>query len=172
MRTLEARYAMALFQLTHDEEGLRRGVESLTGDETLWQALNNPCISREEKDKVLCRLLEGEVGPALLNFFRLVCRRERFALLPAIEREYHLLALKAEGGAQAVYRCAREPEQGDLEKIGEALRKRHGLSKVEFHVVVDPELMGGFMVQLEGVTYDKSVRGMLRAMRRSLKERD
>ena len=45
-------------------------------------------------------------------------------------------------------------------------------SKVEFQVVVDPQLLGGFVVQLEGVTYDKSVRSMLRGLRRSLKERE
>lgn len=172
MRTLETRYALALFELTQDEEGLRAGAELLMGDQNLWEALNTPCIPREEKDKVLCRLLEGKTSPALLNFFRLLCRRERFSLLPAIEEKYHQLKLKQEGGAQALFRCARQPDPADLARIGEALKKRHGLSKVEFHVELDPEVLGGFVIQLEGITYDKSVRGVLRGLRRSLKERE
>lgn len=172
MRTLETRYALALFELTQDEEGLRTGAERLMKDQSLWQALNNPCIPREEKDKVLCRLLEGKIGPVLLNFFRLLCRRERLSLLPAIEKEYHQLKLAQEGGAEAVFRCVRQPDPADLARIGEALKKRHGLSKVEFHVELDPELLGGFVIQLNGITYDKSVRGMLHGLRRSLKERE
>ena len=37
---------------------------------------------------------------------------------------------------------------------------------------LEPELLGGFVIHLQGTTYDKSVRGMLRGLRRSLKERE
>ena len=82
MRTLETRYALALLDLTQDEAGLEKAAGLLTGDDALWQALNNPCIPGKEKDRVLCRLLEGTVGKELLSFFRLLCARERLALLP------------------------------------------------------------------------------------------
>ena len=36
---------------------------------------------------------------------------------------------------------------------------------------LDPSLIGGFVIQLGDMTYDKSVRGMLRGLQRSLKER-
>ena len=85
MRTLETRYALALLDLTQDEAGLEKAAGLLTGDAALWQALNNPCIPGKEKDRVLSRLLEGTVGKELLSFFRLLCARERLALLPAIQ---------------------------------------------------------------------------------------
>lgn len=68
MRTLETRYALALLDLTQDEAGLEKAAGLLTGDAALWQALNNPCIPGKEKDRVLCRLLEGTVGKELLSF--------------------------------------------------------------------------------------------------------
>ena len=71
-----------------------------------------------------------------------------------------------------MYRCARQPDPADLARLGDALKKRHGLSRIEFQVMLDPQLLGGFVLQLKGVTYDKSVRGMLRDLRRSLKERE
>ena len=172
MRTLETRYAQALLELTGDEEGLRAGGSLLTGDPALWKALNNPCVPGKEKDRVLCRLLEGKVSRELFSFFRLLCRRERLSLLPALQRRYHQLKLEREGGALAVYRCARQPDPADLARLGDALKKRHGLSRIEFQVMLDPQLLGGFVLQLKGVTYDKSVRGMLRDLRRSLKERE
>ena len=84
----------------------------------------------------------------------------------------HQLKLEREGGAQAVYCCARQPAPADLARIEEVLKRRHGLSKVEFQVKLEPELLGGFVIHLQGTTYDKSVRGMLRGLRRSLKERE
>lgn len=172
MRTLETRYALALLELTGDEAALEAGAARLMGEPALWQALLNPCIPAGEKDRVLCRALEGTAEGALLGFFRLLCRRERLPLLPAIRQRYHQLKLEREGGAQALFCCAREPAPEDLARIGEALEKRRGLSRVEFSVRLQPELLGGFVIHLGGVTYDKSVRGMLRGLRRSLKERE
>lgn len=172
MRTLETRYALALYELTGDEEGLRSGASLLMGDPELWQAMRNPCIPAREKDRVLCRLLEGRLPQVDLDFFRLLCRRERLELLPGIVSRFHQLKLEGEGGAVAVYRCAREPDPEDLTRIGEALKRRHGLTKVEFQVELDPELLGGFTIQIGGTTYDKSVRGMLGQLRRTLKERE
>ena len=36
---------------------------------------------------------------------------------------------------------------------------------------MDPSLLGGFTLELEGVTYDKSVRGALAGLTRQLEER-
>ena len=59
-----------------------------------------------------------------------------------------------------------------MQRIGKALEKRRGFGHIEFHVVVDPSLLGGFVIHVGGVTYDKSVAGMLQGLRRSLKERE
>lgn len=40
-----------------------------------------------------------------------------------------------------------------------------------FEIRIDPSLLGGFTLELEGVTYDKSVRGALAGLSRQLEER-
>ena len=44
-------------------------------------------------------------------------------------------------------------------------------SDILFDVRMDPSLLGGFTLELEGVTYDKSVRGALAGLTRQLEER-
>ena len=44
MRTLETRYALALFELIRDEEGLQAAAALLQKEPSLWQALNDPCV--------------------------------------------------------------------------------------------------------------------------------
>ena len=59
MRTLETRYALALFELIRDEEGLQAAAALLQKEPSLWQALNDPCVPRAEKDRVLCAVFGG-----------------------------------------------------------------------------------------------------------------
>ena len=45
---------------------------------------------------------------------------------------------------------------------------RHGYRAVTFEIVTDETLLGGFTAEIDGVTYDKSVRGQLRALAHDL----
>ena len=156
MRPLEQRYAQALFELTQEEAQFRSDTEFLTGDSSLWKVLCSPCVSTAEKHALLERLL---------------CDRERIFLLPRILTCYHALCLDAEQAAEATLRCARPLAEADREQLSQALCRLHGKNRVELLTRLDPSLIGGFVIQLGDMTYDKSVRGMLRGLQRSLKER-
>ena len=64
-----------------------------------------------------------------------------------------------------------ELEAGELDKLRRALCRLHRKKDIQFDLRVDPELLGGFTLGIEGVTYDKSVRGALRRLEQQLKER-
>ena len=59
----------------------------------------------------------------------------------------------------------------ELDKLRRALCRLHRKKDIQFDLRVDPELLGGFTLDIEGVTYDKSVRGALRRLGRQLEER-
>ena len=50
-------------------------------------------------------------------------------------------------------------------------RRRHGRAGVEMQVIVDPSLVGGFVLEIDGTTYNKSVSGQLHRLARRLQER-
>ena len=64
-----------------------------------------------------------------------------------------------------------ELEAGELDKLRRALCRLHRKKDIQFDLRVDPALLGGFTLDIEGVTYDKSVRGALRRLEQQLKER-
>ena len=66
--------------------------------------------------------------------------------------------------------CARPLTEDQLSRLKETLCRLHRLKKVELEVRVDPALLGGLRLELQGVTYDKSVRGGLDALARTLGE--
>ena len=85
---------------------------------------------------------------------------------PAVEPEKKGRVL-----ARCVVTCARAPGEEELNKLRAALCRLHHKKDIQFDIRVEPALLGGFTLDIEGVTYDKSVRGALRRLERQLEER-
>ena len=81
------------------------------------------------------------------------------------------LELARRGGARCVLTCVHPLEAEELEKLRAALCRLHHKKEIVFDVRTDPALLGGFTLDIEGVRYDKSVRGALGRMGRQLEER-
>lgn len=68
-------------------------------------------------------------------------------------------------------RCVRIPDEARQEKMRAALCKLHHRDRIFLKITTDPDLLGGFLLKIDGVTYDHSVRGQLRSLARQLQER-
>lgn len=168
MSELAARYAGALGALGCREADLREARELLTGDAALWAALTSPAISPCEKGAVLSRLPLPRENPFLLPFCRLLCDKGRMGLLGEITQEFHKQVLRKENRAVCVLTCVRTPGADLLAALEGRLCSLHHRGGIEWVVRTDPALLGGFTLEIEGVTYDKSVRGQLRTLARRL----
>lgn len=69
----------------------------------------------------------------------------------------------------AELRIAGPYEHSDIEKICHGFEKKLG-KKLEFKIIQDAALIGGFLAYIDGKAYDMSVRARLRAVRQSLAE--
>ena len=171
MNQLAERYARALFLVTRGEEDLREVCDLLTGTPALWDALVSPAVSVAEKQAVLDRLPQLSGRPVLLHFTKLLAEKGRMALLPDIVTAFSALILELRNAATCVMTCVRPPRAEEQARIKEMLCKLHGKSEVLLDIRIDPTLLGGFLLEIEGVTYDKSVCGQLRRLSRHLQER-
>ena len=171
MSDLARRYAQALYGLTDDEEALRRTAGALMENTALWSVLRSPAVRAEEKERILARLPDLEDCETLLNFYQLLADKGRMDLLPEILDAFQDLALAQRDCARCVLTCVRPLEAAELSKLRLALCRLHHKRDILFDVRMDPSLLGGFTLELEGVTYDKSVRGALAGLTRQLEER-
>ena len=171
MSELAARYAKALYSVGPDEGTLQETARAMMEDAELWEALCSPAVQPGEKKRVLLRLplLDGHI--ILQRFYGLLAEKGRMELLPEIITAFEDQDLAAHGKARCVMTCAHEPEQAELDKLREALCKLHQKSDILFEIRVDPALVGGFTLEIGGMTYDKSVRGALAGLSRQLEER-
>lgn len=171
MNELARRYAEALYQISPNEDALDSTAQVLMEDAPLWESLHSPAIQAWEKERVLARLPQLDGHGLLLRFYCLLAQKGRMALLPDILDAFHDKALAQRGAVRCRMTCVRAPGQAELEKLKKALCRLHHKQDMEFDVRIDPSLLGGFTLEIEGVTYDKSVRGALVGLTRQLEER-
>mgnify|MGYP002548481331 CR=1 FL=1 len=65
---------------------------------------------------------------------------------PDILEEVHQLELAADGGAVCVMTCAHKPDQAALDDVRRAVCRLRNLDRVVLQVKIDPELLGGFVL--------------------------
>ena len=170
MSTAALQYAAALQETGCTLAQLDAAAAYLTGSAPLWEALCSPAVEANEKVAVLRRLPDFPGEGKLQDFLTVLARRGRFPLLPSIVAQYRQLKRREAGEGLCLLRCARDPGDQALAPVAQFLCKKHGYQAITFEIVVDPEVLGGFVLEIDGVTYDKSVRGQLQALAQSLQK--
>jgi F0F1-type ATP synthase delta subunit len=102
------------------------------------------------------------------RFVDLLVEKGRVALIPAIARSYRSLLDREAGIERASLVSARPLPSETVESIRGAWKKASGASKVEFTVVQDPALIGGFVLRTDSVRYDWSVAGRVKRLGQEL----
>lgn len=171
MSQTAARYAKALYETGCPEQTLRDTATLILSSNELCEALISPAVRFQEKQAVLHRLPFANCPEQLMHFYELLAEKGRFALLSDILYEYHLLTLAAANQTICHMRCAQMPSDDMVVDIAKAMCKQHHRAGVEMQVSIDPSLLGGFVLEIDGTTYNKSVSGQLHRLARRLQER-
>ncbi|MGH9887413.1 MAG: ATP synthase F1 subunit delta, partial [bacterium] len=146
---------------------LDEAVRMLKSSRELQQTLDHPALPLEKKKKVLAALFAGRGSALLLKLVDLLVERRRLPLLPDLARTYGSL-WNAHRGVLAAEAVSAAPLSKDEEKaLQKALATLTG-KDVELVARVDPALLGGLLVNMDGRTYDGSVRTRLVALREHL----
>ena len=165
------RYAAALFGAAgHDAKAVRAAAEALMADQPLWTALQSRAVTLTEKKQLIRDAAELDGQEALKTFLGLAAEADALGELPAILAEYSRLALAAQGGVECRVTCARQPDEATQEAIRQAVCKLRGASNAVLEIRIDPAILGGFVLDVDGVTYDRSVKGRLDRLARGMQD--
>jgi F-type H+-transporting ATPase subunit delta len=128
------------------------------------KTFESPVLSEEEKSKALAALCDkAGVTPIARRFLGMLARKNRLKSLEPITREAEALLIERKGGLIGELVSAVPLDAGALSGVIEALSKR--LQKqVHLNTRVDPALVAGMKVTINGVTYDGTVRSKLDRM--------
>lgn len=169
-------YASALFEAAQ-EQGRLAAVREELGDflaatdsvPELGALLENPEVDSDTKAGVIRDLL-ADADELVRNFLLLVVQKGRAAELPEIAREFDQLVARAEGRLEVELTTAVELTDDEASDILRQIESASG-RRIEATRGVDPDLIGGFILQAGTFRVDASVRGRLDRLRHQLVRR-
>ena len=172
--SLARRYTRALFQLAHEagqEEVIGQQVDDFFAaynGSDLRTVLTNPAFDVATRKRILIQVGNTQKLSVLtIHFLSLLLERDRLGHLPGIVSCYRRLLNEAKGRVDAKVVSATALDLALTEQVRERLRGLSG-KDVVLKQEVDPSLLGGIMVELEGKVYDGSIRTQLEKMKQRI----
>ena len=173
MSVVDRVYANALFEAARERdklepvrEQLREVVNAEAQVPELRELLRNPQLDPRARAAAIGDVL-GDADELLRNFLLVLADKGRTAQLEEIAREFERLVAEHEGVVHAELTTAVELSDDEAGKLLQQIEQASG-RKVEATRAVDPDLIGGIVLQVGSHRLDASVRGRLDRLRRQL----
>jgi F-type H+-transporting ATPase subunit delta len=128
--------------------------------------LENPEADSRIKADVLARVAEGS-DELVVNFVRLAAEKGRAGELTQIVDEFDVLVAAEQRILDVELTTANELSDADFDRILGQIEEASG-RKVQASRKVDPDLIGGIVLQAGSMMLDASVRGRLERLRHDL----
>jgi F-type H+-transporting ATPase subunit delta len=172
----ERLYARALFEAAQErssvdavQRDLGAFADAVEGTPELAAFLANPQVDSVAKAGVLGELSDG-ADELVHNFLRLLAGKGRAGQIPGIRDEFQALVDRAQGRVAVELTTAYELSDDEAAAIVAQIEQASG-RQVEATRKVDPELVGGMILQAGSLRVDASVRGRLERLRHELATR-
>jgi len=147
-------------------EALSDFARAITDTPELRTVLRNPQLEPSAKGRILADLA-GDEDELFRNFLQLIAEKGRAGEIEAIAGEFERLIAREERRLTVELVTARELTDAEAGEIIGQIEQAAG-RKVEATRSVDPDLLGGFVLQAGSYRADASVRGRLERLRREL----
>ena len=176
MAVVHRTYARALYDAAQEpgrlatvREELADFVQAMRDVPELRAVLTNPQVDRRAKAAALESLL-AEGDELVRNFLRLLAEKGRIGELDEVQVEFERLVAAAEGQLDVELTTAYELSEDEMGAIVDQIAQASG-RRVRATRSVDPDLIGGIVLQVGSRRVDASVRGRLERLRRELTTR-
>lgn len=166
--TLARPYAKAAFALAQNAGELAQWSNklaisaALSADSAISGLIHSPKVKLTQRVAVLLPPSESNDSP-FARFLHTLAENARLPLLPEIAREFELLRAQAEGTLTVQVTTALPIEHAQQQQLIDKLSKRFA-RRVSLEIVLQPDLIGGAIVNAGSVVIDGSVRGKLLRM--------
>jgi F-type H+-transporting ATPase subunit delta len=140
--------------------------EATSSVDELRILLENPEVDSRVKEDVLAEIAAGS-DELVVNFVKLLAEKGRAAELDEVAAELDALVAAEERILDVELTTAHELSDKDFERITKQIEKASGRT-VQAERKVDPDLIGGIVLQAGSMRLDASVRGRLERLRHDL----
>ena len=172
---LHARYANAVYTsaskagaLDQVESELLAIANTAATSPAFAQFLENPLISRDDKEKTVTSLLKSKVSPTTLNLMTTLAGNARLSETAKIVDTYSQLMKAGRGEVSATIISADPLTKAQTDAVASAMKNQVGSGKkVVLSTEVDPSILGGLQVQIGDQFLDLSVKSRIDELART-----
>ncbi|MCP9775223.1 F0F1 ATP synthase subunit delta [Cyanobium sp. HWJ4-Hawea] len=171
LNSIATPYAEALLQVAESRKETDIVAEQAKGLLAVWnsspelrQALASPVLEPESKKMALAKLFDDQLTPSFQNLLKLLADRQRISVLDAVLRRFLELYRDLRNITLAKVTSATELSEEQKEQLNKKVQLIAGTKAVEFDLVVDPSLIGGFIVSMGSQVIDASLSGQVRRL--------
>ncbi len=162
--TIGTTYGTALLQAARETgkcdlilEEARQILDILEREPEFYGFINYPAISAAEKKAVIKNVFSGQICQELLNLLYIVVDKGRTYHLPKIFKAYEDMLHHEEGVSYGTIYSVESLKPQQLEKL-EAETSRLLRETVKLENKLDPKLIGGVKILVDGRIIDASIR--------------
>ena len=157
------------------EEGIAQPVlqemeclqEAFRQNPDYFRLLSNMTLSKEERVGIVDETFRGQVHVYVLNFLKILVERGAVHTFRECAKAYAECYNQDHRVLDAMVTTARPLDDTQRARMIEKLRRMSG-KEVALRETVDPDVMGGVLLQMDGKRYDNTVRHRLEAIRQAM----
>ncbi|MEO1433980.1 MAG: ATP synthase F1 subunit delta [Bacteroidota bacterium] len=171
------RYAKSLLEFAHEENALdavyadAQSFMKVLENKEFRRMLKSPIIKADKKEAIYDAIFGGKFHKITDGFFKIIMRKHRENLLEEIVKEF-IVEYKAFNHISVVKLITATPiSEETIEAIkAQLLASDKTDEKIELTTKVDPELMGGFVLEFNNQLYDASLAHKLDKLKREFNQ--
>lgn len=152
------------------EEGQSFVDDVLSKNAEFERLLVSSMTNRDDKLKLIDRVVAGRGSDFFVNFLRVLARHDRLDILPAALQAARIANERQSGRKRVSVRTAKPLSNESREAIVQRLKSAFAFDPI-LEAVIDPSLIGGMVIRVDDTIYDSSLRTRLKQLRSRLRER-
>lgn len=169
------RYARALYKFAGESNRceavyaeMKNVINAFMASPQIEKVLSNPFVDRADKRKILLSAAGKTPGEDYTRFVSLILdhNREEFAYLMALA--YRDIFRKENNISQVRITTAAELPESEVSKLKAVVERSYKNRKFEYEYAVNPDLIGGFMIDVDSTRLDASISSELEQLRQNL----
>lgn len=128
------------------------------------QVLSSGLVSSDEKAALITKAIAGKASVTFSNFLQVLANHDRLDLLPEVQRAAHKLLDEQRGIKRVKAITAEALDKQQITELEQTLRGLLG-GEPRIENQVDPQIIGGLILQVGDRVYDASITSQLEKVR-------
>ncbi|MBR3740373.1 MAG: ATP synthase F1 subunit delta [Clostridia bacterium] len=169
-------YGEGLYALCAEEkldqavlEEMRAIGKAFKENEAFLHLLGNMSMSKEERVRIVDETFKGQIHEYTLNFLKILVERGAIHAFSECAAAYQEIYFRDHQVAVAEVTTANPLNEEQKNKLRDKLKKIAG-KEIVIKEKIDPSVLGGVLLQMDGKRYDNTVRHRLAAIKQTMTE--